>query len=249
MELPFNTTISGDLLKGTGRFTEPVANWSTKRRWVAEAFDALEAAGYHVRSAYTLVKDPSRTRFVYTRSGVAGRRPGWRWAWPRSVTCNGVHMQNLDTWETYAEAIERGELPLASAYRPTDRGAADPRVHPPAQTWIVVPGVLSRRSTGSTCSSGFATLASLEADGFLAEASRDRIALTREGLAARGRAAAALLPARARGRPLYLMPHDALRAHTDSRRRVQFYETDSGRHRPFQLVLPLHGGGRARAVA
>ena len=34
MELPYNTTISGDLLKGAGRFTEPVANWSTKRRWV-----------------------------------------------------------------------------------------------------------------------------------------------------------------------------------------------------------------------
>ena len=32
-------------------------------------------------------------------------------------------------------------------------------------------------------------------------------------------------------------------------RRVQFYETDSGRHRPLQLVLPLHGRGRARAVA
>ena len=31
----------------------------------------------------------------------------------------GVHMQNLDTWETYAAAIERGELPLSRAYRPT----------------------------------------------------------------------------------------------------------------------------------
>ena len=33
---------------------------------------------------------------------------------------NGVHMQNMDTWETYSEAIERGELPLGRAYRPTD---------------------------------------------------------------------------------------------------------------------------------
>src|SRR5262245_6955669 len=65
MELPFNTTISADRLKGTGRFTESLANWSTKRRWVAEAFAALEAAGYHARSAYTLVRDRS-TRFVYT---------------------------------------------------------------------------------------------------------------------------------------------------------------------------------------
>ena len=35
MELPFNTTISRDLLKHEGRFTQTVANWATKRRWVA----------------------------------------------------------------------------------------------------------------------------------------------------------------------------------------------------------------------
>ena len=66
MELPFNTTISGNLLKGTGRFAQEIADWSTKRRWVSEAFEALEAAGYYVRSAYTAVKDPGRTRFIYT---------------------------------------------------------------------------------------------------------------------------------------------------------------------------------------
>src|SRR5688572_8010389 len=65
MELPFNTAISGDLLKGTHRFNEPVANWSTKRRWVKEAFEALERAGYHVGSAYTATRNPSRTSFLY----------------------------------------------------------------------------------------------------------------------------------------------------------------------------------------
>src|SRR6185503_12443500 len=65
MELPFNTTISKDLLRGTGQFAGGVAGWAQKRAWVAEAFAALEEAGYHVGSAYTAVKDPSRTRFVY----------------------------------------------------------------------------------------------------------------------------------------------------------------------------------------
>src|SRR4029077_6585640 len=65
MELPYNTTISRDLLKGTAQFEDPVAGWATKRRWVEEAFATLEGAGYHVGSAYTAVKDPSRTRFVY----------------------------------------------------------------------------------------------------------------------------------------------------------------------------------------
>ena len=76
MELPFNTTISRDLLKGTGQFSEPVATWPTKRRWVDEAFAALERAGYHVGSAYTAVKDPAATTLRLPRSSLAGRRSG-----------------------------------------------------------------------------------------------------------------------------------------------------------------------------
>ena len=33
---------------------------------------------------------------------------------------NGVHMQNLDTWESMLDALSRGEIPLGRAYRPTD---------------------------------------------------------------------------------------------------------------------------------
>jgi oxygen-independent coproporphyrinogen-3 oxidase len=119
MELPFNTTISKDLLKGTRIFSEPVASWSTKRRWTAEAFEALERAGYHVGSAYTAVKDPSRTRFIYRdRLWQGADMVGLGVASFGHV--NLVHMQNLDTWETYREAIGRGEIPLHRAYRPTD---------------------------------------------------------------------------------------------------------------------------------
>ncbi len=42
MELPYNTTITADILKGSGQFTEHVAPWETRRRWVREAFEALE---------------------------------------------------------------------------------------------------------------------------------------------------------------------------------------------------------------
>ena len=118
MELPFNTTISGNLLKGTGRFAQPVADWPTKRRWVREAFEALESAGYHVRSAYTAVKDPNRTRFIYTdRLWQGADMVGLGVASFGHV--NGVHVQNLDTWENYAAAIRRDEIPLSRAYRPT----------------------------------------------------------------------------------------------------------------------------------
>src|SRR6185295_17624263 len=119
MELPYNTTISKDLLKGTKLFAEPVVNWPTKRRWVEEAFEALERAGYHLRSAYTAVKDPARTRFVYTdRLWQGADMAGLGVASFGHV--NGVHMQNLDSWETYSAAVERGEIPLSRAYRPTD---------------------------------------------------------------------------------------------------------------------------------
>jgi oxygen-independent coproporphyrinogen-3 oxidase len=119
MELPFNTTISKNLIKKTDVFTEPIANWSTKRRWVSEAFAALEQAGYHLRSAYTAVKDPARTRFVYTdRLWQGADMAGLGVASFGHV--NGVHMQNLDSWESYSAAIERGEIPLSRAYRPTE---------------------------------------------------------------------------------------------------------------------------------
>ena len=118
MELPFNTTISGNLLKGTGRFAQPVADWSTKRRWVGEAFEALEANGYTVRSAYTAVKDPNRTRFLYTdRLWQGADMVGLGVA--SFGHMNGVHVQNLDTWETYSAAIRREEIPLSRAYHPT----------------------------------------------------------------------------------------------------------------------------------
>ena len=135
MELPFNTTISRDILAGTGQFKEHVANWATKRRWVQEAFAALEQAGYHVGSAYTAVKDPSRTRFLYRdRLWQGADLVGLGVASFGHV--NGVHMQNLDTWEAYGEAIRTGELPLARAYRPSARRAADPRAGAPAQAGV-----------------------------------------------------------------------------------------------------------------
>src|SRR5262249_60856206 len=88
----------------------------TKRAWVNYAFDEMTKAGYEVSSAYTLVKDRKRCRFVYRDSlwhgadmfgtGVAS-----------FGHANGVHMQNVDSWETYVGMIDRGDLPLGRALR------------------------------------------------------------------------------------------------------------------------------------
>jgi oxygen-independent coproporphyrinogen-3 oxidase len=115
MELPFNTVFSKELkLAGQDEPHAAVADWPTKRAWVNYAFDELSKAGYAVSSAYTMVKDPKRCRFVYRDSlwhgadmfgtGVAS-----------FGHVNGVHVQNVDTWEQYLALLNSGELPLGRA--------------------------------------------------------------------------------------------------------------------------------------
>src|SRR5205814_3162825 len=92
----------------------PVADWPTKRAWVDYAFDEFGRAGYEVSSAYTVVKDRKKCRFVYRDSlwhgadmfgtGVAS-----------FGHVHGVHVQNVDTWEQYVGLLEKGELPLGRA--------------------------------------------------------------------------------------------------------------------------------------
>ena len=118
MELPFNTVFSKELhTVDSGQpavGSEAIANWPTKRAWVQFAMDELARAGYQTSSAYTMVKDKVRCRFVYRDSlwhgadmfgtGVAS-----------FGHVGGVHVQNVDTWERYLEHLEKGELPLGRA--------------------------------------------------------------------------------------------------------------------------------------
>jgi oxygen-independent coproporphyrinogen-3 oxidase len=70
-------------------------------------------AGYQISSAYTLVKDRT-VKFVYRDSlwhgadmfgtGVAS-----------FGHANGVHIQNVDTWENYVGMLDKGALPLGRA--------------------------------------------------------------------------------------------------------------------------------------
>jgi oxygen-independent coproporphyrinogen III oxidase len=181
MELPYNTTISGDLLKGAGQFSDTVANWATKRRWVQEAFSALERAGYHIGSAYTAVKNPSQTTFVY-------RDRLWEGADLLGLGVasfghiNGVHVQNLDTWPKYQEAIERGEIPLGRAYRPTNEERMIREFVLQLKRGSNRPSYFAEKYGVDVLSRFRDAIDSLKADGYLAEASRDRIALTRDAL-------------------------------------------------------------------
>jgi len=121
MELPYNTVFSKELkVLGSDEPQLAVADWPTKRAWVQYAFDELQNAGYDVSSATTVVKDKARTKFVY-------REALWRGAdmFGTGVASfghvNGVHIQNLDTWEAYVEKLDKGELPLGRAFPTTKR--------------------------------------------------------------------------------------------------------------------------------
>jgi oxygen-independent coproporphyrinogen-3 oxidase len=117
MELPFNTVYSKDIL--TDKSEAPVADWPTKRAWVAYAYEQLQAAGYHVSSAYTLVKDPSKVNFSY-------RDNLWRGSDMLATGIasfghvSGVHYQNLPEWDSYTSTLlEENQLPIGRALRPT----------------------------------------------------------------------------------------------------------------------------------
>ena len=181
MELPFNTTISSDLIKKTGQFTDTVASWATKRRWVDEAFAALERASYTIGSAYTAVKDPAKTTFVY-------RDRLWQGADLAGLGVasfghiNGVHMQNLDSWGTYAASVEAGNIPLNRAYRPTDEERLIRELVLQLKRGSIHPGYFKNKYDVDVQSRFEGPFASLNNDGYLSEFSADMVQLSREGL-------------------------------------------------------------------
>ena len=118
MEVPYNTGIYKQM-KAEGKLTAPVADWETKRRWVSEAFAELEQDGYVISSAYTAVKDKSKTGFVY-------RDRLWAGADLLSLgvasfgQIGGTHYQNQHDFAPYVESLQNGELPVYRALTPTD---------------------------------------------------------------------------------------------------------------------------------
>jgi oxygen-independent coproporphyrinogen-3 oxidase len=118
MEVPYNTGIYKQM-KADGKLAAPVADWNTKRRWVNEAYTALEQDGYTVSSAYTAVKDKNRTNFVY-------RDRLWAGADLLSLGVasfghiGGTHYQNQHDFAPYIDCIDSGKLPIYRALTPTN---------------------------------------------------------------------------------------------------------------------------------
>jgi oxygen-independent coproporphyrinogen-3 oxidase len=179
MELPFNTTISKSLRSGERVAAGDVAGWSTKRRWVDEAFAAFEEAGYTVASAYAVVKS-TQTKFVY-------RDRLWQGADMVGLGVasfghlSGVHMQNRDQFASYCDAIDRGELPLARALRPTAEERLVRELVLQLKLGRIRPSYFSQKYGVDVLTRFREPLERLEAEGMLT-ASPEAVSLTRAGL-------------------------------------------------------------------
>jgi oxygen-independent coproporphyrinogen-3 oxidase len=118
MEVPYNTTISKEM-RVLGHDVAPVASWPAKRRWVDYAFRKLEEAGYTIASAYTAVRDPARTKFVYrdllwTGADMIGLGVA------SFSHVSGSHFQNEPDWDPYIDRLHGGEFPIYRALATND---------------------------------------------------------------------------------------------------------------------------------
>ena len=118
MELPFNTVYSKDILGD--EIETPVADWETKRAWLNYAYDELQAAGYHISSAYTLIKNPEKVSFSY-RDNLWSGSDLLATGIASFGHASGIHYQNLPEWKDYiGSLLDNNELPLGRAFRPTE---------------------------------------------------------------------------------------------------------------------------------
>lgn len=115
LEIPPNTP----LFKSQSAGATSVPDWETKRRRLNRAFDLLIESGYHIRSAYTAVRDMDKHRFVYQEAQYRGVDLIGTGIASFSYV-QGVHYQNLASLGPYRNRIEENELPIFRGYQLTD---------------------------------------------------------------------------------------------------------------------------------
>ena len=178
MELPFNTVYSKDILGN--QIETPVADWPTKRDWLNYAYDELQAAGYQISSAYTLVKNKQKVNFSY-------RDNLWRGSDLLATGvasfghASGVHYQNLPEWINYLETLERGELPLYRGLRPTPHQLLVREMILQLKTGAIDAGYFRDKFGVEVLEDWVDVWQEYAADGYLA-IDGDRVTLTRAGL-------------------------------------------------------------------
>ncbi|MBU6399896.1 MAG: coproporphyrinogen III oxidase family protein, partial [Verrucomicrobia bacterium] len=178
MELTHNSSLYSAMKAGR---EVPLPAWPKKRQWAEEAFGQCEAAGYTIGSGYMAIRDPSRWRFVYTVEHF------WHGADLLALGetafghIQGVHYQNIDTFEAYTRSLAAEHLPLRRALRLRSEEKLRREV-----ILLLKTGVLDaayfRKKFGVELTAQFAAQFDELRRRKLLEVDGDRIQLTREGL-------------------------------------------------------------------
>src|SRR5215813_6576731 len=112
MELPYNTTISRDILnKG---IESPIAGWNAKRRWLDYAFEQFLAHDYEIAGTDIVATKKKICRFIY-------RDALWHGGDMIGIGVSsfshfgGVNFQNAHNFEEYVRIINEDRLPLLRA--------------------------------------------------------------------------------------------------------------------------------------
>jgi len=178
LELTYNSLFYAGMQRGESL---ALADWPTKRRWLNEALQTFEAAGYAVGSGYMAVRDPQRWRLVYTVEHF------WHGADLLALGesafgyLQGVHYQNVDTSQRYAALVAVGHRPLRRARRLSEEEQFRREVVLQLKTGALDASYF-RHKFGRELTTCFAEpLARLTA-GKLLEVRGDDIRLTRDGL-------------------------------------------------------------------
>lgn len=112
MELPYNTTISQDILKRG--MNSPIAGWSTKRRWLDYAFEQFLAHDYEIAGSDIVATKKKTCRFIY-------RDALWHGGDMIGIGVSsfshfgGVNFQNAHNFEEYVRILNEDRLPLFRA--------------------------------------------------------------------------------------------------------------------------------------
>ena len=112
MELPYNTTISRDILnKG---IESPIAGWSAKRHWLDYAFEQFLAHDYEIAGTDVVATKKKTCRFIY-------RDALWHGGDMIGIGVSsfshfgGVNFQNAHNFEEYVRILNEDRLPLLRA--------------------------------------------------------------------------------------------------------------------------------------
>ena len=112
MELPYNTSISQDILKKG--IVSPIAGWTAKRRWLDYAFEQFLKHDYEIAGTDIVATKKKTCRFIY-------RDALWHGGDMIGIGVSsfshfgGVNFQNAHNFEEYVRILNEDRLPLLRA--------------------------------------------------------------------------------------------------------------------------------------